>query len=92
MLFLIKAVNHQIVEVTDIKNKYYERALLIVKADYKQVDDIILDEEAQIILKDIDAPSALKRSNKHIFYWCLRFIPIALLGGLIGALLTILFF
>lgn len=89
MLFLIKGINRQIIEVTEMENIYYERALLVIKPEYADAQKELLEKEAKKVLKEMGAPSMLKRHNK-IFYWALRLGGAAAIGaGLATTLMLI---
>ena len=44
---MIKGVNRQIIEVTDTGSDYFERALLVVRANCTDTDTGMLHEEAK---------------------------------------------
>ena len=82
---MVKGINHHVIELTQTGNKYYEKALLIVKPEYSQSNEVFLEKEAKKILKDINAPSSIK--NKHNFALnVLKFGSAAITGSLITAL------
>lgn len=82
---MIKGINHQMIELSQTDNMYYERAFLIVKPEYAQIHRDILEKEARKMLKDINATSVMKKRN--VF---LRFGLQILIGAAVGVLCTIL--
>lgn len=83
---LIKGVNRHMIEVLEIGNEYYERALLIVKPEYADIDKEVLEKEAKSIMNKIGTPSCVKKKSS-IFSWLLKIsIP-----AILGSLLTLLF-
>ena len=57
---MIKGVNRQIIEITDISSQYYERALLIVKPEFSYVNKTKLEKEARDFLGNV----GIKCGNK----------------------------
>lgn len=83
---MIKGVNRHMIEISEIGNEYYERALLIVKPQYADIDKVMLEKEAKNILSKIGTPSSVKKKSS-IGLWLLKMsIP-----AIIGALLAMLF-
>lgn len=44
---MIKGVNRRVVEITSMDNEYFEKAVLYVKADKRDVPAVRLEEEAR---------------------------------------------
>lgn len=84
---MIKGISHQIIEVTDTQNRYYERALLILKPEYASISREILEKEAKKLLAKMDTISAVK--PKNVFFS--RLLSYCLVGA-IGALTTVVIF
>ena len=61
---MIKGVNRQMIEVTDTGNPYFERALLVVRAECMEQPEVRLHEEAHKILASSDAYSGLRPSRR----------------------------
>ncbi len=78
---MIKGINRAIIEVTDTGNIYYERALLVLRPEYTDVQRGLLEKEAKKMLLSMNAPSAIKKRHA-IFYWTLRLGTAALAGAL----------
>lgn len=89
MVFLIKGINRHIIEITDTDSAYYERALLVIKPEYASAERELLEKEARKVLKDLGAPSSIKRRNR-VFYWLVRLGTAAVLGAGITALILLL--
>lgn len=62
---MIKGINRTIIEVTDTGNIYYERALLVLKPEYTDVNRSLLEKEAKKMLFSMSAPSAIKKTPRH---------------------------
>ncbi len=90
MSILIKGVSRQIIEVSDTRNTYYDKAWLVVKPEYAAVERRILEQEAKRLLKEMDGPSAMKPKRAMIF-WVLRLGVAALTGAAISSLIHIVF-
>lgn len=84
---MIKGISHQIIEVTDTQNRYYERALLILRPEYASVSREILEKEAKKLLNKMDTVSAVK--PKYVFLS--RLLSYCLVCA-IGALVTVLIY
>jgi hypothetical protein len=89
MVFLIKGINRHIIEITDTDSAYYERALLVIKPEYASAERELLEKEARKVLKDLGAPSSIKRRSR-VFYWLVRLGAAAVLGAAVTALLLLL--
>lgn len=86
---MIKGVNRHIIEITETENQYYERALLVIKPEYASVERELLEKEARKVLKDLGAPSSIKRRNR-LLYWSLRLGGAAAAGaGIMAAVLLL---
>lgn len=81
---MIKGINRAIIEVTDTGNIYYERALLVLRPEYTDVQRGLLEKEAKKLLISMRAPSAIKKSHA-VLYWILRLGASAILGALVTA-------
>ncbi len=82
---MIRGINRQIIEITDISNIYYEKAILFVKPEYAEFRRDVLEKQAKNFLKSIGKPASIKR-KKRIIYYSLRFITSALIGAIITAI------
>lgn len=83
---MIKAINRQILEVSDTGNTYFGRAWLMVNPEYMNVGAGRLESEAESYLGSLDAPSAIK-SPKRAVVRLLSLLAAAASGGLITAVL-----
>jgi hypothetical protein len=79
---MIKGINRAIIEVTDTGNVYYERALLVLRPEYTDVQRGLLEKEAKKMLISMQAPSAIKKRHA-VFFWVLRLGASAIAGSLI---------
>lgn len=82
---MIKGINRTIIEVTETENVYYERALLVLRPEYADIQRDLLEREAKKMLASMNAPSSVKRCHA-VLYWAIR------LGGsaIFGAIVTLL--
>lgn len=87
---MIKGINHKIIEVTDTESIYYERAFLLVRPQYEEVEEAVLRKEAKKLLSEVGTPSSIK-GKRTFFYWCFRTIPLVLAGIGAGMLIGMLF-
>jgi len=83
---MIKGINHQIIELCDTSNLYYEKAWLMVKPEYANLQQHLLEKEARKLLKEIDAPSTMK-ARRTLPYRISRL----LLSTGVGVALTLIF-
>lgn len=82
---MIRGINHQVIEITETDNIYYERALLVVRPEYSSAQKTLLEREAKRMLKGMSGPSVIK--PKHMFmYWALRLGAAAAFGAVLGVL------
>ena len=81
---MIKGINHQIIEVTQTENKYYERALLVLKPEYATASAELLETEAKKLLSNMDTISSLKQKSSITN----RIVSACIYGG-IGSLVTV---
>ena len=62
---LIKAVNRQVVEITQTQCEYFERVLFFIKPEYSAVSEGDLKERATIIAQSAGMPPAARlRKNR----------------------------
>ncbi len=84
---MIKGISHSMIEVNETENDYYERAILIIRPEYASAQRAVLEDEARRLIRDMDAPSAMRSGRRR-----LRNILVASslvgLGALLGGLLT----
>lgn len=83
---MIKGINHQVIEVTQTDNKYYERALLVVRPEYSSVQRALLEKEAKKLLKKMGAVSAVNSKKANVLKW-LRLLISACVGALCTAII-----
>ena len=83
---MIKGINHTIIETNETGSEYYERAMLIIKPEYASVQRSILEAEAKRLLKEFDAPSAI-RSGTGKLKMLLSLIAAAISGAAISGLI-----
>ena len=57
---MIKGINHQVIEITDTDNRYYERALFMLRPEYASIQRELLEKEACKMLKDLDTMATTK--------------------------------
>lgn len=87
---MIKGVNRQIIEVSDTGSAYFERALLIVRANCSDTDSAMLHDEAGRFVGSAGAFAGLRFNRRRRF----RHTLCAGLGGgaagtVIGLLLSL---
>lgn len=84
---MIKGISHQIIEVSDTQNRYYERALLILRPEYASVSREILEKEAKKLIAKMDTVSSVKPKNVFMS----RLLSYCLVCA-IGALTTVIIY
>ena len=77
---MVRGVSRQIIEVADKGNIYYEKAYLVVKPEFSDAQRTLLEKEAKRVLREMDAPSSIKRKNKK-WITALYFLVAALVGA-----------
>ncbi len=77
---MIKGINNSVIEVSDIGNKYYNRAILFLRPEYANTQKNLLEKEARKILKNMDTPSKLKTQHLTV-QWFVQMGVSALLGA-----------
>lgn len=83
---MIKGINRTVIEVTDTGNLYYERALLVLRPEYANVQRTLLEKEAKKMLTAMSAPPKIKKTHAFM-YWFSRLG----LSAIAGAFLTYVF-
>lgn len=76
---MIKGINRQIIEVIDTGNMYFERALLVVRPGFSDVNEGRLHEEAQRMVRGADGYAGLKWNRRR------RRRQLLLQGGAFGS-------
>jgi len=84
---MIKGISHQIIEITDTENKYYERALLVLRPEYASISREVLEKEAKKMLQKMDTLSSAKPKSVM-----LHRILLSLLFGAVGSLITVMIY
>ncbi len=85
---MLKGISRQIIEVIQTENPYFERAFLVVRPVCQEMPAEKLDKAACRFLEETAPHSGLKRARQQKCFFGLLFL---LLGGALGAALTILF-
>lgn len=65
---MIKGVNRQIIEVSDTGSAYFERALLIVRANCADADTAMLHDEAGRLVRSAGAFAGLRLNRRRRFW------------------------
>lgn len=87
---MIKGINRQVIEINDTGTVYYEKAWLMVKPAYADLQQSLLEKEAHSLLKDLDAPSTMK-TKRHFGFWLFRMGLAALCGAAVCILAQMIF-
>lgn len=61
VLRMIKGINRQMIEIVDIKDSYYEKAFLVIRPEYSDYQDKVLQEEARKLIKGFGYPYFARR-------------------------------
>lgn len=78
---MIKGISHQIIEISDTQNRYYERALLVLRPEYACASRELLEKEARKMLSKMDTVSGIKPKNMF-FSRLLSYCFVCALGAL----------
>lgn len=88
---MLKGVNRQVLEVTETNNIYYEKALLVIRPEYRHTQQAVLEREAKNMLKGMKPPSAIRKKSR-LGYWMLRLGSAAIFGGAIATFIIHFYF
>ncbi len=81
---MIKGVNRQVIEVTNLDNLYYEKAFLVIKPQYSDYQEKMLRKEAKKLVSNIGYPSLVRRKTQ-ILGWVIKMFLAAGVGAGITA-------
>ena len=90
MVNMIKGINHQMIEVCDTDNRYYERAFLVLRPEYASATRDILEKEAKKLISQMDTVS-VANSKKLMRKKILHAFVFSTLGAFISACVFALF-
>lgn len=79
---MIKGINHQMIEVSEPDNPFFERVLLVLRADCADISQNRLQEEVRRVIRAAGGYSALRRNRRRRR---LEALASVLLGCIIGA-------
>lgn len=86
---MIKGVNHQIIEIRQTDDPYFERALLFVRSAYAEENEAVLQAQGHRFVEKSDSYAGL-RQNKAMCWFKRAALVLggAFCGTLFGALLV----
>ena len=87
---MIKGINHQMIEVCDTDNRYYERAFLVLRPEYASTTRDILEKEAKKLISQMDTISVAD-NKKLLRKKILHAFAFSTLGAFISACIFALF-
>lgn len=87
---MLRGVNRQVLEITETNNMYYEKALLVVRPEYAGAQRLVLEREAETMLKRMKPPSAIKARSKFL-YWLVRLGGASLFGAGVCWIIMLIF-
>lgn len=87
---MIKGINHQMIEVCDTDNRYYERAFLVLRPEYASATRDILEKEAKKLISQMDTVS-VANNKKLMRKKILHAFVFSTLGAFISACVFALF-
>lgn len=88
VIFLIKGVNRQIIEITETGSMYYERAILVVKPQFVSASTELLKREARIVVNGAKAPSAFSIKREKRIKLC-TMLAVAALSAALTLVMTL---
>lgn len=80
---MIKGVNHQMIEITEIGSPYFERALLVLRPDCADQNAARLQDEARRVLMAAGGYSALYKNRRRARRTRVLWVVLGLAAGLI---------
>lgn len=86
---MTKGINHQVIEITQTDNKYFDRALLVVNPEYASAHRELLEKEARKMIREMSVPTAVskKLSKSKVGL----FILSSVLGSFVTAIIYTVF-
>ena len=60
---MLRGVNKQIIEINETGNRYFEKAILFVNAEYPEIDENKLYEYADNYLKSLNMENKIKSAD-----------------------------
>ena len=84
---MLKGINRQMIEVHQPDNPYFERALLVVRAEAGEREWQFLQSEAAATVRQAGTYSGLRRARLRYRLTCMGW---AILGGVLGLMLGLL--
>ena len=90
MVNMIKGINHQMIEVCDTDNRYYERAFLVLRPEYASATRDVLEKEAKKLISQMDTIS-IANSKKLLRKKILHAFVFSTLGAFVCACVFALF-
>lgn len=89
MIFLIKGVNKQVLEINEIDNTFFEKAIFFVKPEYSGLSEGRLREMAQKKLNSTGAPpKPIENDGKAALKKHIKTALIAIFGIISGILIS----
>ena len=85
---MLKGVNKKVVEVMDIDNEYFEKAILFIKAEKQERDERTIKEKATSYLKDIRYTPRAPVTTATVLLGMLKFAAAAMVGAVIASMLA----
>lgn len=84
---MLKGVNKKVVEVIDIENEYFEKAILFIKAEKQERDERTLRQRAGDYISTIRYTPRRPFTLLRVAAWGLKFGSAAALGAIAMRLL-----
>lgn len=84
---MLKGVNRQMIEISEISSPYFERALLVLRADCADENTARLQEEARRVLMAAGGYSALYKNRRRTRRTRITWVILGLCAGMLLGLL-----
>lgn len=81
--FLLKGVNHQVIEVTKPSCEYFERVIFFIKPEFSSVSEGTLRERASAIAADAGTPPPSKKRRNRLLL-ATRLLCAAIFGAAVS--------
>lgn len=83
---MLKGVNKKVVEVVDIENEYFEKAILFIKVENQERDERTIKQRAGDYISTIRYTPRRPFSFPKLMLWVLKFGSAAAAGALAASI------
>lgn len=87
MIIMLKGVNKKVVEVVDIENEYFEKAILFIKLEKQERDERTIRQRASDYIRSIRYTPRRTFSLPRLMLGLLKYSSAAAMGAVAAGLL-----